>query len=145
VSPQRIQRRRTRGWRMPEGAVYVGRPTKFGNPFRVIKSKCCPTWDVEDDNGITYLIDHKVAHRFSIDDRRRPGALEGARMEAVRLFNDDLTEWLGGRIENEPGLREAIRDLAGRDLSCWCPLDQPCHADVLLEIANPRGVLRVWA
>jgi hypothetical protein len=28
------------------------------------------------------------------------------------------------------------RDLAGHDLACWCPLDQPCHADVLLEIAN---------
>ena len=29
------------------------------------------------------------------------------------------------------------RDLAGKDLACWCPLDQPCHADVLLELANP--------
>jgi Domain of unknown function (DUF4326) len=29
------------------------------------------------------------------------------------------------------------RDLAGKDLACWCPLDQPCHAVVLLELANP--------
>jgi hypothetical protein len=29
------------------------------------------------------------------------------------------------------------RDLAGRDLACWCPLDQPCHGDILLELANP--------
>jgi hypothetical protein len=29
------------------------------------------------------------------------------------------------------------RDVAGRDLACFCPLDQPCHADVLLELANP--------
>jgi Domain of unknown function (DUF4326) len=28
------------------------------------------------------------------------------------------------------------RDLAGRDLACWCPLDQACHADVLLEVAD---------
>ncbi|MGC7247308.1 DUF4326 domain-containing protein, partial [Mycobacteroides abscessus] len=28
------------------------------------------------------------------------------------------------------------RELRGHDLACWCPLDQPCHADVLLEIAN---------
>ncbi|WPO85429.1 DUF4326 domain-containing protein [Herbiconiux sp. KACC 21604] len=35
------------------------------------------------------------------------------------------------------GFREQVRtDLAGRDLACWCPLDQPRHADVLLEIAN---------
>ena len=33
--PKRIQRRRTRGWRMPEGAIYVGRPTKWGNPYLV--------------------------------------------------------------------------------------------------------------
>ena len=30
---QRIQRRRTKGWRMPEGAVYVGRGSKWGNPY----------------------------------------------------------------------------------------------------------------
>ncbi len=35
---------------------------------------------------------------------------------------------------------EAIRsELRGRDLCCWCPLDQPCHADVLLELANGGG------
>ena len=33
--PIRIQRRRTKGWRMPAGAVYVGRPSYFGNPFSV--------------------------------------------------------------------------------------------------------------
>ena len=30
-------------------------------------------------------------------------------------------------------------ELAGSDLACWCPLGQPCHADVLLEIANRGG------
>ena len=29
-----------------------------------------------------------------------------------------------------------LRPLRGKNLACWCPLDQPCHADVLLEIAN---------
>ena len=36
-------------------------------------------------------------------------------------------------------LRARSRDISklrGKDLACWCPLDQPCHADVLLEIAN---------
>jgi hypothetical protein len=32
--------------------------------------------------------------------------------------------------------RDAEIQLGGRDLACWCPLDRPCHADVLLEIAN---------
>jgi hypothetical protein len=31
---------------------------------------------------------------------------------------------------------EFFEPLRGRDLACWCPLDQPCHADVLLELAN---------
>lgn len=33
--PKRIQRKRTKGWKMPAGAIYVGRPTKWGNPFKV--------------------------------------------------------------------------------------------------------------
>lgn len=33
--PKRIQRRRTAGWRMPENTVYVGRPTKWGNPYKI--------------------------------------------------------------------------------------------------------------
>ena len=35
-----------------------------------------------------------------------------------------------------PSRAEIRAQLAGRDLACWCPLDGPCHADVLLEIAN---------
>lgn len=38
--------------------------------------------------------------------------------------------------------RPDIAELRGKDLACWCPLDQPCHADVLLEIANrPIGAV----
>src|SRR5581483_2823660 len=33
----RIQRSRAKGWRMPAGAIYVGRPTKWGNQFKVIE------------------------------------------------------------------------------------------------------------
>lgn len=48
--PQRIQRKRTKGWRMPEGAIYVGRPTVYGNPFEVIQLPC-GCWENRDDNG----------------------------------------------------------------------------------------------
>jgi hypothetical protein len=68
--PQRIQRKRAKGWRMPEGAIYV---------------ESCRNWILADARLIA----------------------------SIRL------------------------ELAGRDLACWCPLDQPCHADVLLELANP--------
>lgn len=54
-----------------------------------------------------------------------------ASAEAVRRYREDL---LSGRLE--VSVDEVRRELAGKDLACWCPLDQPCHADVLLEIAN---------
>ncbi|MGV7636606.1 DUF4326 domain-containing protein, partial [Mycobacterium kansasii] len=47
-APKRIQRKRTKGWRMPEGAVYVGRPTKWGNPFIVDHFRQTPSWRVLD-------------------------------------------------------------------------------------------------
>jgi hypothetical protein len=34
------------------------------------------------------------------------------------------------------------RELAGRDLACWCPLDGPCHGDVLLDVAAGRPAER---
>jgi hypothetical protein len=55
------------------------------------------------------------------------------RDESVLMFRSMVTE------ENTYWLDKAVSDLAGRDLACWCPLDQPCHADVLLELANPEG------
>ncbi|HEV6951921.1 MAG TPA: DUF4326 domain-containing protein [Promicromonospora sp.] len=120
-APKRIQRKRTKGWRMPEGAVYVGRPTVYGNPFRAEWRGW--HWVVVDNNGVEYE---------PLNDRSRFSALE----KAVVLFEDDLLVWLGGRIENEPGLREAIERLRGRDLVCWCSPDEPCHADSLLRLAN---------
>jgi hypothetical protein len=35
MTPKRIQRKRTKGWKMPPGTEYVGRPTRFGNPYKV--------------------------------------------------------------------------------------------------------------
>ena len=106
--PVRIQRKRTRGWRMPEDAVYVGRPTQYGNP-----------WLVGD-------------HVF-IEWPYRPDALERTCRElvitpalAVALYREAFT----------PDADEIRRELGGRDLACWCPVTQPCHADVLLELAN---------
>ena len=35
-----------------------------------------------------------------------------------------------------PRLDAIQRELCGRDLACWCPIGQPCHADVLIALAN---------
>jgi hypothetical protein len=51
------------------------------------------------------------------------------RVRAVDLYREHLAR--------NPELVERARlELAGKDLACWCPLDEPCHADVLLEIVN---------
>lgn len=139
-TPKRIQRKRTEGWRAPEGAVYVGRGSKWGNPFRVWLCNCCGYWDVMDDNGVGYHIDHAVAR----GDKPTTGIVldptpmargEAQRLEAVahavELYTQDI-EW-GTAAFTADEVRE---ELAGRDLMCWCALDAPCHADVLLELAN---------
>lgn len=49
-------------------------------------------------------------------------------VHAVRLYR----QWLRHQQRSE----DVIPLLRGKNLACWCPLDQPCHADVLLELAN---------
>lgn len=100
--PRRIQRKRTKGWRAPEGVVYVGRGSKWGNPWRV-------------EDGMS------------------------AR-GAVWRYRDALIGLLP--FAGLPTVEVARSELAGRDLMCWCPITDghgrrvPCHADVLLDLAN---------
>lgn len=99
--PERIQRKRARGWRMPEGAVYVGRPTKYGNPL-IVGLIYGATWGEPEpitDSNIIQVFERYCKEELAINKR-----------------------WL------EP--------LRGKDLACWCPLSSPCHADVLLRLAN---------
>jgi hypothetical protein len=62
--------------------------------------------------------------------------------QAVYLYRNDLTDWLAHEDPFYDELRAALGSLRGHDLACWCPLVDaqgrpvPCHADVLLELAN---------
>lgn len=62
--------------------------------------------------------------------RRRAGAVltPAERQEAVEAYR-----WY---VLGNAFLMADLTELRGRDLACWCPIDQPCHADVLLEMAN---------
>lgn len=51
------------------------------------------------------------------------------RNEVLRKYR----EWLKDRLEENPEFLEPLR---GKNLACWCPLDQPCHVDILLEFLN---------
>ena len=151
MEPKRIQRKRTKGWRMPEGAVYVGRPSRYGNPWVVAAQR--RTWLAEAAHRHPYAVHNPVERTylgtFVSEERARYWATQAFR----RDFDGDL----------EP--------LRGHDLVCWCPeacgvdvdlgwgefggpydpcalprghgghhdpSPQPlwCHADVLLELAN---------
>jgi hypothetical protein len=61
----------------------------------------------------------------------RPDRL--ARAQAIANYRRAL---LAGKLK--VSIEDARRELKGRDLACWCSLDGPCHADVLIEIANSR-------
>lgn len=98
---RRVQRQRTKGWRMPEGAVYVGRPSLWGNPYRVGD----PDWCFDPPADLDAL-----------------GAVEHFR--ALIQFDKAVPVWM---------LRGASA------LVCWCPLGQPCHADVLIEAVEALG------
>lgn len=108
--PRRLQRRRTRGWRMPEGAVYVGRPTVFGNPYVI---------------GVH-------------GDRAR--CVELFRRTMTGLANLDLPgstgELCAAQYLAQHRVMRHLARLRGCDLVCWCRINTPCHADVLLELAN---------
>ena len=113
---ERIQRKRTKGWRMPEGAIYVGRPTKWGNPIRIIPVRRNGPFDLERD-GVGFIGQHT--------------GLDSARSSAARRYRDLVS--LGLTQVSIDDIRDELR---GHDLACWCPLEFACHATVLLEIAN---------
>lgn len=105
-TPKRIQRKRTKGWRMPPNAVYVGRGSVWGNPFK----------------GPEALRLYRLLWRRRWKDLAREGI--GYGMISLNLVCL-LLAW-----------ERRLPKLRGKDLACWCPLDRPCHVDVLLRKAN---------
>ena len=89
--PQRIQRHRREGWRLPANTVSVTRPGRWGNPFGIGK--------------------------------------DGDRVQVVQRFETYARD----RLAKEPGWLDPLRE---KDLACWCPPGEACHADILLRLAN---------
>jgi hypothetical protein len=119
--PCRIQRKRTKGWRMPEGAIYVGRPTKWGNPFSHAEKFAGRDWSLR-------------CYRMAANGYWNPEELKDMPDGPFHIACRDFSDWM--KLFSIGVVNEAKEELRGKDLACWCSLDQPCHADVLLEIAN---------
>jgi hypothetical protein len=99
--PKRIQRKRTKGYRLPPGAVYVGRPTRWGNPFEVGQ-----TFSPEE------AVDAFVVHLSSYFGWR--GRAIARAFYPLPVESTEFRDWLA--------------PLRGHDLACWCALAAPCHA-----------------
>lgn len=115
-TPVRIQRKRTKGYDMQAhshwmnglSCVYVGRPGKWGNPYKI---------------G---------------EDGTAGECVEKYRAMLIKYTHKDgnMVDW----ILTSANIRAVQLELQGKNLSCFCPLDQPCHSMVLLDIAtnNPK-------
>lgn len=138
-APQRIQLSRAKGWRMPTGTIKVDRTTRWGNPWIVgapgqvrwhwqgathrhpVQRDLCARDTV--DAFIWWLIGYSI-----MADLRPTCADQNARPFWQHMAARRLT------------VHAHLHMLRGHDLACWCKPDAPCHADVLLAIANcPPG------
>lgn len=130
MKPRRIQRSRLPGHTAPRNAFYVGRPTVFGNPWKV----------GEPGELLVTRTSSPIILNFAL-----------APIDAVQLY----TDWIHGRLQADEhgladhprfgrivvpsGLEQLLLSLPlirGRDLSCWCRPKEPCHVDPLMELAN---------
>ena len=117
MRPQRMQLSRKAGFNLPAAskalnglpAKRITRPGPWGNPFTI----------------------EETAAKYGLD-------VDEAQVKAVALCG----EWLRGTLDpklspGDPPSRGLIRsELAGHNLACWCKPGTPCHADVLIDIAN---------
>lgn len=125
--PKRIQRKRTKGWKMPEGVYYVGRSGQqwagtmgpFANPFRV--------------GG--YFKIGKGAHAGGFMWLEAAPQVADASFTKIQTA-EQAVEFFREFRRRYPYTEQELATIRGRDLACWCALDKPCHADVLLELAN---------
>lgn len=122
--PVRLQLQRKKGWRLPDGARSVARPTKWGNPFFVDRWGDAQSW-------LGWYVGTGTLgpslHCWGEHETKEAAVLQA--VELYRLHTGPMGNY-------ELDLDEVRRELGGRDLACWCPVGTPCHGDVLLEIAN---------
>ncbi len=140
LGPQRITRSRARGWRMPKGAIYVGRPTEFGNPFLDWQH---PSKRRQNERGVMLTDRTSVLAQFNAEDDG-PGRAHDCVWYFERWVLGELPA-LRGMIrmtDRALAIRKSLSMLRGQDLVCWCPRDRRCHADVLIRLANDSTELR---
>lgn len=121
--PQGIQRRRVKGWRKPPNSVIVDRTSRWGNPFKASMF------------GKELSI---ALYRQCIEGSWNPSLVDdlsdGWRADAYRLHCAFIKRWMDN-YGWTPSVAARV-ELKDKDLCCTCPLGEPCHRDVLIEVAN---------
>lgn len=116
MMPKRIQRKRTKGWRLPTGAMCVDRSTRWGNPYR-LSPKLQMLGPLGPENEWW-------------DDKTPKDDLH-------KILVERFEHWLSSQVDVEAiWIMQNLNQLRGNDLACWCDPSLACHADVLIEIAN---------
>lgn len=115
---ERIRLRRTKGWRLPAGAIKVDRTTVFGNPF-------VPGQPNRLGWGLVRDAEHAVwLHRQWLVTPSRSIVFElGRHDEAL----------------------SRLPSLAGHDLACWCVAGAHCHVTTYLKLAARPDIREVVA
>lgn len=117
--PIRIQIKRSKGFSLqtqsPDGreVLCVTNPGKWGNEFRVVQVR--EDYYVRDSNDRVY------GHNYQ--------SKQAATAKSVREYR----RWLTAKVEKGEIILSALR---GKHLACFCGKSAPCHADLLLEMAN---------
>ena len=126
--PIRIKRQRLKGWRKPENCISVCRPSKWGNPYKIMgdmiygdashrRGKILSQWIIIENDNYDYS-------------------------DLDKAVVDLYEQWILGNSDEHyikpcPFTLEDIKtELKGHDLMCFCNLEKPCHADVLNKYAN---------
>jgi hypothetical protein len=108
---------------MPRYAKYVGRPTKWGNPFRI------------GEDGTLEEVLQK--YRSWLEERCEETAAPSSILNAFLPVRGSSVD-----VAKVPSF---LMPLVGQDLACFCPLTERCHADILLEFVERyvgAGVVR---
>jgi len=126
MKPIRVQRKRVNGWKMPDNTVSVCRPGKYGNPFKLVGDM------IYINSGYRRKLLDKWVYFCQGDERKVVLLFEGL----VKGFgkdheNPDVRYW-HNHFDNID-----LMELKGFNLACFCGPDNHCHADILLQIANP--------
>lgn len=119
MTPVRIQRKRTKGWKMPANTVSATRPGRFGNPYKI--GDHCGWGIIRRDLGNRSLRDILIEKNG----------------EPVYKTTEDIIAGFKQKVLASEAFQRIIKHyLKGKNIACWCKLTDPCHVDFLLQIAN---------